>query len=228
MNLSPEEIQSLLLSLRVALWCVAVTAIPGIAIGWVMARRPFAGRAVVDAFIHLPLVLPPVVVGYVLLHLLGKKGIFGRFLDMRGIEIAFTWKAAVIASAVMGFPLLVRAVRLSMEAVDPRLEQAAATLGATPWRVFTSITLPRAMPGVIAGLILSFARSLGEFGATITFAGNIMGKTQTIPLAVYGYTMSPEHDTAAARLVAISIVISLIAMIASELLARRVKRLAEA
>lgn len=228
MTLSPEEIQALLLSLRVALWCVAVTAIPGIALGWIMARRDFPGRTILDAVVHLPLVLPPVVVGYVLLVLLGKQGVIGKFLAQMGFEVAFTWKAAVIASAVMGFPLLVRAVRLSMETVDHRLEQAASTLGASPWWVFMTITLPRSLPGIVAGLILAFARSLGEFGATITFAGNIGGESRTLPLAVYSFTQSPDHDAAVARLVAISIAISLAAMIFSELLARRVKRLAEA
>lgn len=216
MLLSPEEWSALLLSLKVAAVCVAVALAPGVGVAWLLARRAFRGKVIVDALIHAPLVMPPVVVGYVLLVSLGRGGL--------NLNIAFTWRAAVIASAVMGFPLLVRAVRLSIEAVDPRLEQAASTLGASPWRVFTTITLPGALPGVLTGMVLAFARSLGEFGATIMFAGNIEGQTQTLPLAIYSLTQRTDGDAAAARLVVISIVIALAALVGSELIARRLRR----
>lgn len=225
MTLSPEEWSALLLSLRVSLVAVIAMLIPGVACAWLLARRRFPGRFLLDALIHLPLVLPPVVVGYLLLLALGRRGWLGGWLhDAWGIEIAFTWKAAAIASAVMGFPLLVRAARLSIELVDVRIEQAARTLGASPWRVFASITLPLALPGVIAGVVLAFARSLGEFGATIMVAGNIEGLTRTLPTAIYTATQVPGGDAPALRLVLISIAISLAALIASELFSRRVAR----
>jgi molybdate transport system permease protein len=216
MLLSPEEITALLLSLKVAAACVAVALVPGVGAAWLLARRSFRGKTVIDALIHAPLVMPPVVVGYLLLVALGRNG-----LDL---HVAFTWRAAVIASAVMGFPLLVRAARLSIEAVDPRLEQAAATLGASPRRVFMTITLPGALPGIMTGMVLAFARSLGEFGATIMFAGNIEGRTQTLPLAIYNLTQRADGDAAAARLVVISIIIALGALVASELIANRLRK----
>lgn len=223
--LTPEEWSALLLSLRVSLWSVAVMLVPGIGCAWLLARRRFVGKTLVDAIVHLPLVLPPVVVGFLLLLALGRRGWIGRFLhDWWGVDVAFTWKAAAIAAAVMGFPLLVRAVRLSIEAIDVRIEQAARTLGAGPWRVFLTITLPLSFPGILAGAVMAFARSLGEFGATITFAGNIEGETRTLPVAVFTYTQIPGGDAAAVRLVVISVALALAAMVASELLARRIGR----
>lgn len=223
--MSAAEWSALSLSLRVSLWSMVLMLLPGIACAALLARKKFPGKVLLDALVHLPLVLPPVVVGYVLLLSLGRHGWLGHFLyDHLGIEIAFTWKAAAIASAVMGFPLLVRATRLAIELVDTRLEQAARTLGASPWRVFLTITLPLALPGVLTGMVLAFARSLGEFGATITFAGNIEGVTRTLPSAIYTYTQVPGGDGPAMRLVCISIGISLAALIASELTTRWLAR----
>src|ERR1051325_3161761 len=216
-----QELGVLLLSLRVSLVSVGLMLVPGVACAWVLARRRFWGKAAVDVLVHLPLVLPPVVVGYLLLVVLGRNGIIGRWLESMGIELAFTWKGAALASAVMGFPLLVRAARLSIEAVDIRTEQAARTLGAGPWRVFTNITLPLAMPGLVAGVVLAFARSLGEFGATITFAGNIEGHTRTLPVAIYTYSQVPDGDAPALRLILISVALSVLALAGAEVLARR-------
>ncbi|MDD2767984.1 MAG: molybdate ABC transporter permease subunit [Methylococcus sp.] len=222
MMLTEEEISALLLSLKVSLWCVAVTLPPGVLLGWVLARFQFAGKAVIEAVLHMPLVLPPVVIGYVLLLAFGANGWLGYWLaELFDIRVAFTWKGAAIASAVMGFPLMVRAVRLSMSLVDPRLELAASTLGAGRLRVFLTITLPLAAPGILTGAILSFARSLGEFGATITFVGNIEGETRTLPLALYTYTQTPGMDEPAVRLVLISLAVALVALVASEILGRR-------
>lgn len=227
--LSPAEWNALWLSAQVATWCVLATAIPGLALGWLLARREFRGKLLLDAIVHLPLVLPPVVVGFVLLLVLGEQGFVGRWLHQAlGWEIAFTWKAAVIASGVMGFPLMVRAIRLSIESVDPRLEGAAATLGAGPWRRFITITVPLSLPGILTGFLLAFARSLGEFGATITFAGNIAGETRTLPLALFTYAQSPGGDVPAVRLVIISVVLAFIAVWLSELMAQRVRRITEA
>jgi molybdate transport system permease protein len=190
-----------------------------------LARVEFPGKSVFDATVHLPLVLPPVVVGYFLLLLLGRKGVFGQPLEEYfGIVFSFRWTGAALACAVMGFPLMVRAMRLSLESVDQRLEAAARTLGATRARAFLTITLPLMMPGVITGMVLSFARSLGEFGATITFVSNIPGETRTLPLAIYTYTQVPGGDAAAMRLSIIAIVLSLAALMASEVLARRAAR----
>lgn len=222
---TPQEMSALLLSLRVGAICAMLSAAPGIALGWLLARRRFPGKSLVDGVVHLPLVLPPVVVGYLLLIVLGRNRPIGRWLhDQAGIDLAFTWWAAVIASAVMGFPLLVRAVRLSIELIDPALERAAATLGASPARVFFTITIPLAAPGILTGLLLSFARSLGEFGATITFAGNIAGETRTLPLALYTFTQVEDGEAAALRLVVISILISFCALLGSEYLARRIQK----
>lgn len=219
------EWKALWLSLQVAGWCVVITALPGVAVGWLLARKTFPGKTLVDAVVHLPLVLPPVVVGYVLLMVLGRRGVVGGVMrEAFGLDVAFTWWAAVLASAVMGFPLLVRSVRLAMELADQRLEEAAATLGASPGWIFVTVTLPIALPGMLTGLLLAFARSLGEFGATITFAGNIPGQTQTLPLAVYTFTQTPGGDGPAMRLVMISVGVALVALVASELLARRVRR----
>jgi molybdate transport system permease protein len=208
----------------VAAVCVAVSLVPGVALGWLLARVRFPGKSIVEAVTHLPLVLPPVVVGYVLLLMLGPRGMIGSWLNSVGISVAFTWYAAVLASAVMGFPLLVRAVRLTIEMIDIRIEQAARTLGASPWRVWWTITLPLALPGVLTGALLAFARSLGEFGATVTFAGNIAGETRTLPLALYTYTQVPGGDGPAFRLTVLSILLAFAAMLASEWLARRVRR----
>jgi len=222
--LGPEEWQALALSLRVGAWSVAVSLPLGIALAWLLCRRSFPGKSLVDGLVHLPLVLPPVVVGYVLLILLGRKGVIGEPLyELLGITVAFKWQGAAVASAVMGFPLMVRAIRLSLEAVDRGLEDAARTLGAGPMSVFATVTLPLIMPGVLTGAILSFARSLGEFGATITFVSNIPGETRTLPVALYTYTQVPGGDAPALRLAAISVVLSLGALLASELLARRIQ-----
>ena len=227
MSLSTEEWSAILLSLRVGVVAVGVMLVPGVACGWLLARRRFPGRAIIDAAVHLPLVLPPVVVGYLLLLSIGRRGWMGGWLyDHFGVDLAFTWKAAAIASTVMGFPLLVRAVRLAIEAVDPRLEDAALTLGARPIRVFFTLTLPMAFPGVLAGMVMAFARSLGEFGATIMVAGNIVGVTRTIPLAIYSEVQTPGGDAGALRLAVIAILVSFLALLASEFLARRFSRTA--
>jgi len=222
------ETGALLLSLRVAVVATAVAVPPGVALAWLLARRRFFGRALLDAVVHAPLVVPPVVVGYLLLVLLGPAAPLGGWLrEALGIELAFTWRAAALASAVMGFPLLVRAVRLTMELADPRVEEAARTLGAGPARVFLTVTLPLALPGVLGGAVLCFARSLGEFGATIAFAGNIAGETRTLPLAVYSEMQLPGGDAAALRLALIAVALSLLALLGSEWMARRVRRLTE-
>ncbi|NBC36643.1 molybdate ABC transporter permease subunit [Novosphingobium sp. FSY-8] len=209
------------LSLKVS--AVAVLGVAPLAFGvaWVLARGRFAGRVVLDALVHLPLVLPPVVVGWLLLLAFGAQGAVGRWLAGMGITVMFRWTGAALASAVMAFPLMVRAMRLSIEAVDIRLEDAARTLGAHRWRVFATITLPLAMPGVLAGLVLGFARSLGEFGATITFVSNIPGETQTLPLAIYAAMQLPGGEAAVTRLAMVAVALSLIALAASEALARR-------
>lgn len=212
------------LSLQVALVSVAIGLAPGVAIGWLLARVRFPGRTLVESIVHLPLVLPPVVVGFGLLLVFGRSGALGGFLEETiGVRIAFTWRAAAIASAVMGFPLLVRSVRLAIELVDQRIERAAATLGAPPWQVFLRVTLPLAAPGVVAGATLAFARSLGEFGATIVFAGNIEGMTRTLPLAIYTSAQQPGGDGPTIRLAIVATALALIATIASEVLARRMQ-----
>ena len=214
-----------MLSLRVAFWSVLVTLPFGIGAAWLLARRNFVGKAIIDGLIHLPLVVPPVVVGYVLLVTLGRKGVIGSWLyDTFGISLIFTWRGAAIAAGIMAFPLMVRAIRLSIEAIDRRLEVAARTLGASPIDVFFTITLPLSAPGIIAGIVLAFARALGEFGATITFVSNIPGETRTLPLALFTVTQTPGGEGSAARLVVISLVLALVALIASEAIARRVRR----
>jgi molybdate transport system permease protein len=212
--LSPVETGALLLSLKVAFWAVLCRLPFGVVLAWVLSHLDFPGKSLLDGLLHLPLVLPPVVIGYLLLVALGRNGLIGKILyDHFGVSIAFTWKGAVAASAVMAFPLLVRAVRLSLDAVDTRLELAARTLGAGPWRVFFTVTLPLSIPGIVAGMVLAFARSLGEFGATITFVSNIPGQTQTLPLALYTMTQTPNGEAAAMRLCCIAIVIALLALI---------------
>ena len=222
-GLTPEDWSAVQLSLRVALLSTAVSLPFGLFFAWLLARREFLGKGLLNGIVHLPLVLPPVVVGYALLVLLGRKGAIGAWLhDSLGVTVAFKWEGAAVASAVMGFPLMVRAIRLSLDAVDRRLEAAALTLGASPVRVFATITLPLALPGVVTGAILAFARSLGEFGATITFVSNIPGETRTLPLALYSYTQVPGGDGPALRLAVISVVLAMAALLASEVLARRV------
>lgn len=223
--LTELEREALWLSLRVSFWAVAASLPLGIACAWLLARRDFPGKVLVDGLIHMPLVLPPVVTGYILLVTLGRRGVVGQALwEWFGVQIVFTWKAAAIASAVMAFPLMVRAIRLSMEGVDRGLEAAARTLGASPLRVFATVTLPLVAPGVLAGVILAFARSLSEFGATITFASNIPGETRTLPLALYTATQVPGGDAAAFRLCVISAVLAMAALVASEVLARRMQK----
>jgi molybdate transport system permease protein len=220
--LTDEELQAIRLSLRVAFWSVTCSLPFGILVAWVLARRSFPGKFLLDGLVHLPLVVPPVVVGFILLVLLGRRGPIGGWLyDTLGITIIFTWQGAALAAAVVGFPLMVRAMRLSLEAVDRRLEAAARTLGAGPFDVFMTVTLPLMAPGILAGAILAFARGLGEFGATITFVSNIPGQTRTIPMAIYTYTQVPDGDLAAFRLSIVSVLLALIALVASELLARR-------
>ena len=220
--LTPAETDALLLSLKVAFWSVAASLPLAVALAWLLSRRDFIGKSLLDAVVHLPLVLPPVVVGYFLLLLLGRRGPIGSLLDeYLGITFAFRWTGAAVACAVMGLPLLVRAVRQSLDAVDRGLEEAAATLGASPAWVFASVTLPLILPGILTGVLLSFARSLGEFGATITFVSNIPGETQTLPLAIYTFTQVPGGDAQALRLCILSIVLSLAALMASEFLLRR-------
>jgi len=223
--LTPEEISALRLSLRVALCAMAGSLPPGILVALLLARGRFCGKSMLDGIVHLPLVLPPVVTGYILLLLFGRRGPIGQFLaETFGIVFAFRWTGAALASAVMGFPLLVRAIRLSAEAVDRRLEEAAGTLGASPGWVFLTVTLPLMAPGIIAGMILAFARSFGEFGATITFVSNIPGQTQTLPSAIYTFTQVPGGDAAALRLTLISVAVSMAALVLAEILARRVGR----
>lgn len=223
--LTPVEIDALILSLKVATLSTLLGLPLALAMAWLLARRDFPGKILLDALVHLPLVLPPVAVGYLLLVLLGRGSAFGGWLnESLGISLAFTWTGAAIAAAIMGFPLMVRAIRLSIEAVDPRLEKAARTLGASPLTTFRTITLPLLLPGLISGAVLGFARALGEFGATITFAGNIRGVTQTLPSALYTAHQQPSGDVAALRLAVLSIIIAVIALLASEILARRARR----
>lgn len=226
--LSPIEAEALGLSLRVALWAVALSLPLGIAVAWLLARREFPGKSILDALIHLPLVVPPVVVGYLLLLGFGRRGPIGAWLDDTfGVSLSFSWQGAALAAAVMGFPLMVRAIRLSMEAVDRRLEDAARTLGARRLDVFFTVTIPLTLPGILAGVILAFARALGEFGATITFVSSIPGETRTLPIALYGLAQVPGGEAAAFRIVIISVVLALLALIGSEWLARRVRRRTE-
>lgn len=220
--LTPDELTAVALSLRVATVATLASLPAAIALGWLLARRRFPGKLVIDALVHLPLVLPPVVTGYALLALFGHRGVIGAWLEHNfGVSIAFRWTGAALAGAIMGFPLMVRAIRLSIEAVDARLEHAAATLGANSWRVFTSITLPLAWPGVLAGAVLGFAKALGEFGATITFVSAIPGETQTLSAAIYGLLQVPGSDAHVWRLSAVAVALSFAAMLIAEALAQR-------
>ncbi|MGH8177484.1 MAG: molybdate ABC transporter permease subunit [Steroidobacter sp.] len=220
------ELDALRLSLSIALRSVLVSLPFAIAIAWVLTRRRLKGRLLLDALVHLPLVLPPVVVGYLLLLLFGVRGPIGGWLDEQfGVQLVFTSAGAALATAVMSFPLMVRAIRISLEGVDAGLEDAARTLGAGPWDRFLTITLPLMAPGVLAGAVTAFAAGLGEFGAVITFVSNIPGETRTLPLALYTALQTPGGDALAARLAAISLCLGLMGLIASELLARRVQRM---
>jgi molybdate transport system permease protein len=221
-DLTPDEWTAIRLSLRIALVATVVALPFGIAVAWLLARKNFWGKALVDGIVYLPLVLPPVVTGYLLLISFGRRGPIGAFLDHYfGIVFSFRWTGAALACGVMGFPLLVRPIRLSLEAIDRRLEDAASTLGANRFWLFLTVTLPLALPGVIAGAVLCFAKALGEFGATITFVANIPGETQTISAAIYTFTQIPNGDAAAGRLVLVAIALALAALIVSEWLARR-------
>jgi molybdate transport system permease protein len=224
-TLSPAEIAIVLLSLKVAFWCVVILLLPAMLMAWLLVKKRFWGQSLLDALVHLPMVLPPVVLGYMLLVLLGRRGWIGGWLyEHLHIQFTFHWWGAVIASAVMAFPLMVRAIRQALYKVDPLLEQAAQTLGATPVKVFFTVTLPLSYHGLLTGAILAFSRSLGEFGATITFAGNLEGETRTLPLAIYSLTQTPEGDAAALRLVILSVLVSVFALLASQWLERRLIR----
>jgi molybdate transport system permease protein len=223
LDLSPDEWTAVRLSLRVATVAMLASLPVGIAVAYLLARGRFPGKAILSGIVFLPLILPPVVTGYLLLLSFGRRGPIGAFLDQHfGIVFSFRWTGAALACAVMAFPLLVRSIRLSIETVDRRLEEAAGTLGANPLWVFLFITLPLILPGIIAGMILCFAKAMGEFGATITFVSNIPGETQTLPTAIYTLTQIPGGEAGAMRLTLIAIVISMAAVIVSELLARRV------
>lgn len=225
MFLSSQEATAFLLSIKVAAWATLLSCPLAVLLGWLLARKAFFGKALVDALIHLPLVLPPVVPGYLLLVLFGAQSVAGRWLEgVLGISFIFNWKGAALAAAVMAFPLMVRSVRLSMGLIDPRLEGAARTLGAGNVSVFVTVTLPLALPGILTGLILAFSRSLGEFGATITFVGNIEGETRTLPLAIYTASHVPDGDLQAMRLIVLSLLLSLSALLASDVISRRVER----
>ena len=221
MILSDPEWQAVVLSLKVSSIAVLFSLPFGILTAWILVRCQFPGKSLLDSLIHLPLVLPPVVVGYLLLIGLGRSGVIGQYLyDWFGFSFAFSWRGAALASAVIAFPLMVRAIRLALEAVDMRLEQAARTLGAGRWRVFFTITLPLTLPGIIVGTVLAFARSLGEFGATITFVSNIPQETRTLPLAMFTLIETPGAEGAAARLCIIAIALALLSLLVSEWLAR--------
>jgi molybdate transport system permease protein len=221
MALSPEEWNAVRLSIRVSVWATLVSLPLGILVAHVLARREFFGKSVLNGLVHLPLILPPVVTGYLLLLTFGRRGPVGGFLDQCcGIVFSFRWTGAALACGVMAFPLMVRAIRLSIEAVDRKLEAAAGTLGASPLMVFATVTLP----GIVAGMILAFAKAMGEFGATITFVSNIPGETQTLPSAIYTFTQVPGGETGALRLTLVSIAIAMAALIASEIMARRISR----
>jgi molybdate transport system permease protein len=225
MSFSPEELTAIKLSLRVGFWAMLTSLPVALAVAMLLARGRFWGRSLLNVLVHLPLVMPPVVTGYILLILFGRRGVLGAFLaEQFGIVFAFRWTGAALACAVMGFPLMVRSMRLSIEAVDRRLEAAAATLGANRAWVWLTITLPLILPGIIAGMILSFARALGEFGATITFVSNIPGETQTLPTAIYTFLQVPGGEAGALRLTIVSVAISVAALFASEAVAERAAR----
>ncbi|WP_315899489.1 molybdate ABC transporter permease subunit [Roseovarius atlanticus] len=223
-GLTEAESAALALSLKVSFWAVLVSLPLAVAMAWVLARKRFPGKALLSALVHLPLVLPPVVTGYLLLLTFGMNGAVGRVLAEWGIVFAFRWTGAALAAGIMGFPLMVRAIRLAIEAVDPRLEEAAETLGAGRMARFRTVTLPLIAPGILAGVVLGFAKAMGEFGATITFVANIPGETQTLPSAIYAFLQVPGGETAAIRLVVLATIVALGAVLVSEWLARRVAR----
>lgn len=223
MDLSADEITAIVLSLKVALTAVAVSLPFGVAVAWLLARKQFFGRMVLDAAVHLPLILPPVVTGYGLLLTMGRRGVIGAWLDQWfGLVFSFRWTGAALAAAIMGFPLMVRSIRMALEGVDAKLETVASTLGASPAMVFFTVTLPLILPGIAAGAVLAFAKAMGEFGATITFVSNIPGETQTLSAAIYTYTQVPGGDAGALRLTLISVGISVTALVISEILSRRI------
>lgn len=222
--LGAAEWAAVTLSIKVALWATLISLPFAIGVAWLLARRDFFGKQFLNGLVHLPLILPPVVTGYLLLITFGTRSPLGSFLADWGIQFAFRWSGAALAAGIMAFPLMVRAIRLSIEAIDPKLEQAASTLGAAKHRVFLTISLPLMLPGIIAGAVLAFAKAMGEFGATITFVSNIPGQTQTLPSAIYTFLQVPGGESSAAKLVIISICIAMGALIASEILSRRVSR----
>ena len=225
MSLSAEELSIVWLSLKVALVATVASAIPAIVVAWLLARGRFWGRTALNVLVHIPLVVPPVVTGYVLLRVFGRRGTIGAWLEQHlGFQFSFRWTGAALAAAVMAFPLVVRAIRLGIEQVDRRVEESAATLGASPWWVFLTITLPLALPGLLAGLLIGFAKALGEFGATITFVSNIPGETQTLALAIYTQIERPGGEAAATRLIWLSVALSVLALVASELMIRSRQR----
>ena len=223
-GLSPSELDALALTVQISVLATLASVPPGVLAGYALARWSFPGKGLLNVLVHLPLVLPPVVTGFLLLLLLGSRGPVGGLLEDLGLVLAFRWTGAALAAAVMGFPLMVRAIRLAVESVDPRLEQAGATLGASgPW-VFATITLPLILPGVLTGAVLAFARAMGEFGATITFAASIPGETTTLSTAIYAFLQAPGGESSALRLVVISIVVAVLALALSETLSRQVAR----
>lgn len=225
MLFTPEELDAIYLSVKISTVAVLASLPLGILCAWVLSRKQFIGKSFLDGLIHLPLVLPPVVIGYVLLVLMGRQGVIGQWLDTHfGFSFSFSWQGAALASGIVAFPLLVRSIRLSLDFVDRELEQAARTLGASPLRVFMTITLPLILPGIISGLLLAFARSLGEFGATITFVSNIPSETQTIPLSMFAFLETPGAEASVARLCAISVGIALSALFVAEFISRQLKR----
>ncbi len=221
-SLSPAELSAVWLSLKVALGVALVTAVPAVMVGWLLARRDFRGKLLVESLVHAPLVIPPVVTGYLLLVVFGRNGCIGKWLaETFDLRLVFTWQGAVLAASIVAFPLAVRSVRLAVSMVDRRLEEAAQTLGYRPLRIFMKVTLPLAWPGILGGILLAFSRSLGEFGATITFAGNVEGLTQTLPLAIYSALQVPGEETLAMRLVLFSLILCFASLLVSELLTRR-------
>ena len=222
--LGPQEWAAVGLSLKVAFWAMLGAVMPGVFVAYALARWDFFGKQFINVLLHLPLVLPPVATGYLLLVTFGTQGFIGGALKEIGVVFAFRWTGAALAAAVMAFPLLVRSIRLSIEAIDPKLEQAAATLGASRLRVFFTVTMPLMLPGLLAGMVLAFAKAMGEFGATITFVSNIPGQTRTLPSAIYAFLQVPGGETAALRLVVVSIIVAAGALILSEVLARRIAK----
>lgn len=224
LGVGPQEWEAVRLSLQVALVATILSLPLAIWVAHLLARGTFRGKQLLNAAVHLPLILPPVVTGYLLLLSFGTQGAIGALLAKMGIVLAFRWTGAVLAAAIMAFPLMVRAIRLGIEAVDPKLEQAATTLGAPPWKVFTTVTLPMCAPAIVAGAVLAFAKAMGEFGATITFVASIPGETRTLPSAIYGFLQVPGGEAGAVRLTVVAVVIAVGALLASEWLAARARR----